>query len=97
MEIVLGIDNIVFTAILVAKLPKSQQAKARQIGISLALIFRLALLNLFSIFDHGGGHISKGYIYFAMGFSLLVEFLNMRFRRKATPVSLRTPLPLGIN
>ncbi|HUP58100.1 MAG TPA: TerC family protein, partial [Bdellovibrionota bacterium] len=41
MEIVLGIDNIVFIAILVAKLPTSQQARARSIGISLALIMRL--------------------------------------------------------
>ncbi len=44
MEIVLGIDNIVFIAIIVAKLPKQQQEKARTIGISLALITRLALL-----------------------------------------------------
>lgn len=44
MEIVLGIDNIVFIAILVAKLPREVQTKARQIGISLALITRLALL-----------------------------------------------------
>ena len=44
MEIVLGIDNIVFIAILVAKLPNEQQAKARSIGISLALLMRMALL-----------------------------------------------------
>ncbi len=44
MEIVLGIDNIIFIAILVTKLPKHQQAKARQLGIGLALISRLALL-----------------------------------------------------
>lgn len=44
MEIVLGIDNIIFIAILVAKLPEHQQAKARQLGISLALILRVGLL-----------------------------------------------------
>ncbi|MCM2277162.1 MAG: TerC family protein [Oligoflexia bacterium] len=44
MEIVLGIDNIVFIAILVGKLPKARQAKARSIGISLALLTRLGLL-----------------------------------------------------
>jgi predicted tellurium resistance membrane protein TerC len=44
MEIVLGIDNIIFIAILVGKLPRDVQAKARKIGISLALITRLALL-----------------------------------------------------
>lgn len=44
MEVVLGIDNLVFIAILTNKLPKHQQAKARRIGIGLALILRLLLL-----------------------------------------------------
>jgi predicted tellurium resistance membrane protein TerC len=44
MEIVLGIDNIVFLAILSERLPAHQQRKARRLGLSLALIMRLALL-----------------------------------------------------
>ncbi|WP_373047955.1 TerC family protein [Vulgatibacter sp.] len=44
MEIVLGIDNIIFISILVAKLPVHQQAKGRQIGLALALLMRLGLL-----------------------------------------------------
>ena len=44
LEIVLGIDNIIFISILVAKLPDSQRDKARQIGIMLAMLTRLALL-----------------------------------------------------
>jgi predicted tellurium resistance membrane protein TerC len=44
MEIVLGIDNIVFISILVAKLPPEQREKIRRLGISLALIIRLGLL-----------------------------------------------------
>ncbi len=44
MEIVLGIDNIVFIAILVAKLPEKQQEPVRRIGIALALVSRLGLL-----------------------------------------------------
>ena len=44
MEIVLGIDNIVFISILTAKLPPEQQPKARRLGLSLALVFRLGLL-----------------------------------------------------
>ena len=44
MEIVLGIDNLIFISILTNKLPEHQRAKARNIGISLALIMRLALL-----------------------------------------------------
>lgn len=44
MEIVLGIDNIIFIAILVGKLPKEKQEGTRKLGISLALIIRIALL-----------------------------------------------------
>ena len=41
IEIVLGIDNLVFIAILSAKLPKHQQAKARYVGLGGALLIRL--------------------------------------------------------
>lgn len=44
LEIVLGIDNLIFISILSGKLPKEQQAKARQIGLGLALITRIMLL-----------------------------------------------------
>jgi predicted tellurium resistance membrane protein TerC len=44
LEIVLGIDNIVFISILVAKLPKARQAAARRIGLLLAMGMRIALL-----------------------------------------------------
>ncbi len=44
MEIVLGIDNIVFISILVAKLPQGQQKRARRLGLGLALLIRLGLL-----------------------------------------------------
>ncbi|MFQ3575904.1 MAG: TerC family protein [Cytophagales bacterium] len=44
MEIVLGIDNVIFISILTGKLPKEHQNKARSIGLSLALLFRVALL-----------------------------------------------------
>jgi predicted tellurium resistance membrane protein TerC len=44
LEIVLGIDNIVFIAILVAKLPPEKQAAARRVGLSLAMIMRILLL-----------------------------------------------------
>ncbi len=38
-------------------------------------------------------HINKGFLYFAMGFSLFVEFLNLRFRKKHKPVHLHGPKP----
>lgn len=44
MEIVLGIDNIIFISITADKLPKQQQGKARFLGITLALLVRVALL-----------------------------------------------------
>lgn len=222
LEIVLGIDNIIFISILAGKLPANQQSRARRVGLSLAMFIRIGLLfslawiirltmPLFFVFEHGvsgrdlilltGGlfllgkstfeiheklegeeghasakvtatftgvivqillldavfsldsvitavgmvdqlavmiaavviavgvmlwaadavsnfvnehptikmlalsfllligfslvaegaefHIPKGYIYFAMGFSVFVEFLNLRLRHKAKPVKLR--------
>lgn len=44
LEIVLGIDNVVFISILAGKLPAAQQARARQIGLGLALVMRILLL-----------------------------------------------------
>ena len=49
LEIVLGIDNIVFISILVGKLPHELQARARTIGLSLAMITRILLLLTISI------------------------------------------------
>jgi predicted tellurium resistance membrane protein TerC len=59
----------------------------------LALAF-LILIGVMLVGEGFGQHIDKGYIYFAMAFSLGVELLNMRLRSKATPVPLRhTQLP----
>lgn len=44
LEIVLGVDNIIFISIISNKLPESQQAKARNTGLALALVFRIGLL-----------------------------------------------------
>jgi predicted tellurium resistance membrane protein TerC len=63
LEIVLGIDNIVFISILAGKLPASQQAKGRYVGLGLAMVMRIILLfsiswvigltaPLFSVFQH---------------------------------------------
>lgn len=64
MEVVLGIDNLIFISILTNKLPEHQREKARKIGIGLALIMRLGLLGtvawivqltepVFELFGHG--------------------------------------------
>jgi len=61
----------------------------------LALSF-LILIGVMLIAEAFGQHVDKGYIYFAMAFSLLVELLNMRLRKKAPPVELRhSSLPQG--
>ena len=63
LEVVLGIDNIVFLSIVTNKLPEEQRPKARKIGLSLALILRVALLvgvtwimgltkPVFTVFEH---------------------------------------------
>ena len=49
LEVVLGIDNIIFISILAGKLPPEQQRKARNMGILLAMIMRLALLAAISV------------------------------------------------
>jgi predicted tellurium resistance membrane protein TerC len=64
MEIVLGIDNIIFISILAGKLPASEQQRARSLGLTLALFMRLGLVftiswmmrltkPLFEVLDHG--------------------------------------------
>ncbi|RWI09840.1 TerC family protein [Mesorhizobium sp.] len=49
LEVVLGIDNLIFISILTNKLPEAQRARARRLGISAALIMRLVLLATISI------------------------------------------------
>ncbi|MDH3206373.1 MAG: TerC family protein [Gemmatimonadota bacterium] len=56
----------------------------------LALSF-LLLIGMSLIAEGMGQHIPKGYIYFAMGFSIFVELLNLRVKRKRGPVHLRGP------
>jgi predicted tellurium resistance membrane protein TerC len=52
MEIVLGIDNVVFISVMVQRLPKDQQLMARRIGLSLALVFRVIMLGFIAWFIH---------------------------------------------
>ncbi len=64
LEIVLGVDNVIFISILASKLPPEQQAKARNLGLTLAMLIRIGLLfvaswiitltnDLFSLFGMG--------------------------------------------
>jgi predicted tellurium resistance membrane protein TerC len=78
MEVVLGIDNLIFISILSNKLPEEQRQKARRVGISLALMMRLALLTMIAwivgltapVFDLGiVGPLSHGEPAFETQFS----------------------------
>ena len=125
LEIVLGIDNIIFIAILVGRLPPEQRKRGRVIGLAsdveimiLAIVIAVAVMMVASgpisdfVDTHptikmlalsflvligvaliGEGlefHIPKGYIYFAMAFSVAVEMLNLGLRRRAVaPIELR--------
>jgi predicted tellurium resistance membrane protein TerC len=60
----------------------------------LALSF-LLLIGISLIGDGLGMHVPKGYIYFAMGFSVFVEMINLRVRRKSDPVKLHDRYPAG--
>src|SRR5260221_9124716 len=46
LEIVLGIDNVIFLSVIVSRIPPAQAKPARQIGLLLALVFRIVLLSL---------------------------------------------------
>ncbi|QWG21205.1 TerC family protein [Bradyrhizobium sediminis] len=46
LEIVLGIDNVIFLSVIVSRLPELQAKRARQIGLALALVFRILLLSV---------------------------------------------------
>jgi predicted tellurium resistance membrane protein TerC len=52
MEIVLGIDNVVFISVMVSRMPPDQRLWARRIGLSLALIFRVIMLGGITWFIH---------------------------------------------
>jgi predicted tellurium resistance membrane protein TerC len=82
LEIVLGVDNIIFISIVAGKLPKADQGRARLIGLSLALIFRVALLSIISwiaslkepIFSIGSfGASGRDIILFAGGIFLTIK------------------------
>jgi predicted tellurium resistance membrane protein TerC len=82
MEVVLGIDNIIFISITAGKLPAHQQASARRIGLLIALVFRILLLlsikwiiglkePLFHILEYGVS--GRNLILLAGGIFLLVK------------------------
>jgi predicted tellurium resistance membrane protein TerC len=65
---------------------------ARHPTIKMLALSFLLLIGMSLVAEGFGQHVSKGYIYFAMGFSVFVEMLNLKVRKKAgVPVHLREP------
>jgi predicted tellurium resistance membrane protein TerC len=103
LEVVLGIDNVIFISILSSKLPAEQQKKARRWGLILAMFLRLALLSLvslimqlkvdfFAVFGHGIS--GKDLILIAGGLFLLYKstheiYLKMEGEKEVAPKNLK--------
>lgn len=90
MEVVLGIDNIIFISLVANRLPREQQAKARALGLLLALVFRIGLLlsikwivglkePLFFIGEYGVS--GRGLILMAGGLFLLAKSTSEIFHK----------------
>lgn len=91
LEIMATAVVIAMLVMLLASGPLSAFVSGHPTVKMLALSF-LLLVGMALIADGIGFHIPKGYLYFAMGFSVLVEALNLMARRKRRPVKLRNSL-----
>jgi predicted tellurium resistance membrane protein TerC len=87
VSIMIGANIIALAVMLVAATPISSFVDRHPTIKMLALSF-LVLIGTNLVAEGLGQHIPKGYTYFAMGFSVLVEMLNIRLRAKAKPVQL---------
>ena len=94
-EVIIMITAVVIAVgiMLFASSPISEFVNNRPTLKILALSF-LLLIGFSLVADGLGLHIPKGYIYFAMGFSVFVEVINLQVREKTTPVQLRKPYSL---
>jgi predicted tellurium resistance membrane protein TerC len=94
LEIVLGVDNVIFISILAHKLPQRKQKKARRVGIILAAVLRLVLLSLISLILQlkndlfvlfGEGYSAKDLILIAGGLFLLYKSTKEIFHKVEGP------------
>src|SRR6266498_2513473 len=95
LDIVFSLDSVITAvgmarhlAVMIAATPISEFVHRHPTVRMLALSF-LLMIGVSLIADGLGQHIAKGYIYFAMGFSVFVEMLNLRMRGRTPPVRLR--------
>ena len=91
LEVVLGIDNVVFISILVSRLDARRGETARRLGLALAVVFRIALLiGVALVADGFDFHIPRGYVYFAMAFAAAIEMFNIWMARRRASRRSRT-------
>ena len=96
LDIVFSLDSVITAVVLAVAVmmfaaePISHFTEKHPTIKILALSF-LLLIGFSLVADGAGQHVSKGYIYFAMGFSVFVEVINIRVRDRHKPVELRQP------
>lgn len=89
--------GVMIAAVIIAMIVMILAAKAisdfvnRHPTVKMLALSFLLMIGVMLVAEGFGQHISKGYIYFAMAFSLIVEMLNIRARGKREPVELRQP------
>jgi predicted tellurium resistance membrane protein TerC len=83
--VVLSVAIMVFSAEAVSAFV-SRHPTVKMLALSFLLLVGISLVG-----DGFGMHVPKGYIYFAMGFSVFVEMINLRIRRSPNPVTLHDP------
>lgn|SRR5262245_8389294 len=88
VQIMIGAVTVAVAFMMFSAAPVANFVQRHPTVKMLALSF-LLLIGLTLIVEGFDVHIPKGYIYFAMGFSVFVEMLNLRLRKKSEPVSLR--------
>ena len=94
LSIMVAAVVVAVTIMMVAAEPISAFVNRHPTVKVLALSF-LLLIGLSLVADGFGLHIPKGYIYFAMGFSIFVEMINLRVRKSVKPVKLHQPYVEG--
>jgi predicted tellurium resistance membrane protein TerC len=83
--VVLSVGIMLFSAEPISRFV-NQHPTVKVLALSFLLLIGVSLIG-----DGLGVHVPKGYIYFAMGFSVFVEMINLRVRRRGAPVKLHTP------
>jgi predicted tellurium resistance membrane protein TerC len=91
LEVMVAAVVIAVAVMMLSAAPISRFVEQHPTVKMLALAF-LLLIGMTLVAEGFGQHISKGYVYFAMGFSVFVEAMNLRVRaRREPPIELRQP------